>query len=189
MVNIMSSPYLILKDPTDGYECRINVGDQMYVKCGGEYQKIILFNIYYKYKYDNVFDYHHIYILGFIPNDPERVIEVPIEDIGLDRGDFIKDSEGIEYELKHSYIAIDNLGQSLRKGDTCEIVTLISYDYIENKQDYHLININQHRDVEYITGTVSNVDIDNITVKTPNGVTIKISKNTNRYLVFNQRRI
>lgn len=186
MINIMSSPYLILKDPTDGYECRINVGDTMYVKCGGEYQKIILFNIYHKYG-GNPFDYYHIYILGFIPDDRERVIEVPIEDIGIDRGDFIKDPEGIEYEIKLSYIAMDNLGYPLRKGDTCTIVTLISDNYIENKQDKqddHLIKIYQPIDGQYVNGTVSNIEVDNITFKTSNGVTIKVSKNTTRYLLY-----
>ena len=182
MVNIMSSPYLILKDPTDGYECRINVGDQMYVKCGGEYQKIILFNIHYKY--GNVFNCYHIYIIGFTPDNPDRVIEVPIENIGLDRGDFIKDSEGLEYELKLSYIAMDSLGYPLRKGDRCSIITLMSDNSMKDKQDDHVISVYQPIDGHYVNGTVSNIELDSITFKTPNGVTIKVSKNTNRYLIY-----
>lgn len=182
MINIMSSPYLILKDPTDGYECRINVGDQMYVKCGGEYQKIILFNIHYKY--GNTFNYYHIYIIGFIPDNPDRVIEVPIENIGLDRGDFIKDSEGLEYELKLSYIAMDSLGYPLRKGDRCRIITLMSDNSMKDKQDDHVISVYQPIDGHYVNGTVSNIELDSITFKTPNGVTIKVSKNTNRYLIY-----
>lgn len=179
MINIMSSPYLILKDPTDGYECRINVGDTIYVKCGGEYQKIILFNIHRKY--GNAFNYYHIYILGFIPDDPERVIEVPIEDIGLDRGDFIKDSEGIEYELKLYYITMDNLGNPLRKGDRCRIITLVGDKPVEDKQGNNTTSI--PIDGKYVNGTVSNIEIDNVTFKTSNGVTIKVSKNTTTYLL------
>lgn len=183
MINIMSSPYLMLKDPIDGYECRISVGDQIYVKWRGEYQKITLFNIYYKYS-GNTFDYYHIYILGFIPDNPDRVIEAPIEDIGVDRGDFIKDSEGLVYEIKHSYVAIDSQGYVLRKGDHCRIITLIADNFIKDSKEDNIISIYQIPDGRYVNGVVTNITIDNITFKTPNGVTIKISKNTNRYLLY-----
>jgi len=182
MINIMSSPYLILQNSVNGYECRINIGDQMYVKCGGEYQKITLFNIHYKY--GNTFNYYHIYIIGFIPDNPDRVIEVPIENIGFDRGDFIKDSEDLEYELKLSYIAMDSLGYPLRKGDRCRIITLMSDNSMKDKQDDHVISVYQPIDGHYVNGTVSNIELDSITFKTPNGVTIKVSKNTNRYLIY-----
>ena len=172
MIKIMESPYLILKDPTDGYECRINVGDSMYVRLGGEYQKIIFFNTYHKYS--NMLKCYHYYIIGFIPDNPDRVIEVPLEDIGLDKGDFIRDSDGLEYCTKYSYVALDNQGCTLRNGDKCKIGIFIGND----------TNSNHEYDMEYINGTISSIDIDQVFLKTTNGITIKIHKDTNRYFLF-----
>lgn len=79
---------------------------------------------------------------------------------------------------------MDSLGYPLRKGDRCRIITLMPDNSMKDKQDDHVISAYQPIDGHYVNGTVSNIELDSITFKTPNGVTIKVSKNTNRYLIY-----
>lgn len=179
MAHVMRSSYLILKNTIDGYECRINIGDPMYVKIGDEYQKIILFNI--QRKYTNTFNYHHIFIIGIAINNVDEVIEVPIEDVALDRGDRIEYSEDIIYDIKSSYIGIDDRGYSLHIGDYCKIVTLRQYSIAPADL---MTTFTVVPDGQYINGTITDIDNIRIMLKTPNGVTIRVPAKSDEYLLY-----
>lgn len=178
MAHVMTSQYLILKNTIDGYECRINIGDSMYVKIGDEYKKIILFNI--QRKYTCVFNYHHLFIIGFVPNNVDEVIEVPIEDAALDRGNRIEHSEDIIYDIKYSYVAIDDRGYPLHIGDYCKIVTLMQSSI--GPADLMITSIIP--DGQYINGTITDIDDIRIMLKTPNGVSIRVPVKSNEYLLY-----